>query len=228
MKTLVATLCLLTCAGFAASTVLAAPPGKVFALSRHPDQLTGPADPAAAVPSISSVLAKTEVGDLRVTKALIGGGEYALLIQRMADGVPSHTWILARVATRDPEVEAKSLAVAEAFIEANNRGDAEAFLALFSPAARNFRNSGDPDRLGDQPSKSIVDTASRAAIYRKMFAAGQQAQVKGAAAIALGDLVVSHDLARLPNGKALDGLSVYRIAGGKITHDWYIYARTRE
>ena len=48
---------------------------------------------------------------------------------------------------------------------ANNRGDVEAFLALFSPRAKNFRNSGDPHALGGEPSVTMVDAKGRREAY---------------------------------------------------------------
>ncbi|WP_165357433.1 nuclear transport factor 2 family protein [Sphingosinicella sp. CPCC 101087] len=205
---------------------------KVFAPSPDPDVLAGSLRNPEDLSPVSAVLERTEVGDLIVAVVRLareGRDEgYGLRLYRLQDGRATHVWTLIEVAERDRAVEAGSIQVARTFIETNNRGDADAFLALFHPQARNFRSSGDPNRIGDRPSRTLVDAASRERFYRTLFGNEQQAQVTANAVIALGDLVVSHDLARLPNGTSVDGLSVYRVRDGRITHDWYVYSELRE
>jgi hypothetical protein len=205
---------------------------RVFAPSPDPDVLAGAVQKAEDLPPVSAVLERTAVGDLRVAVVRLARagreGGYGLRVYRLHGERATHVWTLTEVAERGGAAEAESIRVAHAFIDSNNRGDADAFLALFNPEARNFRSSGDPDRIGDRPSRTLVDAASRERFYRTLFSNGQQAQVTAAAVIALGDLVVSHDLARLPNGTSIDGLSVYRVREGRITHDWYVHSEVRQ
>jgi hypothetical protein len=110
---------------------------------------------------------------------------------------------------------------------ANNRGDVEAFLALFSPRAKNFRNTGDPHAIGDKPSVRIVDEKSRRESYLQQFAKGAPAQIATLGTVALNDMVVAREVATLPGGKVIDEISVYRIENGLILHDWFIYDQAR-
>jgi hypothetical protein len=109
------------------------------------------------------------------------------------------------------------------FGAANNRGDVEAFLALFSPTAKNFRNTGNAHTLGDKPSVRIVDEKTRRAAYQQMFAKGAPAQVQTLGTVTLDDMIIVRETATLPSGKVVDEMSVYRIANGKIERDWFIF-----
>jgi hypothetical protein len=136
-------------------------------------------------------------------------------------------WHLAQAAV-DPSPQSKEAqAVVARLAAANNRGDVEAFLALFSASAKNFRNSGAPHLLGDKPSVRIVDARSRRDSYQAMFAKGAPAQVETIATVALDKMIIARDVARLPDGKVVDELSVYRIEHGLIERDWFVFEQAR-
>ena len=126
-----------------------------------------------------------------------------------------------------PRRPASAEEVIAKFGAANNRGDVEAFLALFSPQAKNFRNTGDPHALGDKPSARIVDEKTRRAAYLQMFANGAPAQVQTLGTVALNDMIVVREVATLPTGKVIDEISVYRVENGLIVRDWFIFDQAR-
>jgi hypothetical protein len=112
-------------------------------------------------------------------------------------------------------------------VSANNAGDVEHFLAMFDPAVRHYRSSGDPHALGDRPSKYNGDSAGRRQVYLEMFAKGAPAQVQIAGMLTVGDLVLSRDVATLDGGRVVDEISVYRIRAGRISHDWLVLEKPR-
>jgi hypothetical protein len=106
-------------------------------------------------------------------------------------------------------------------------GGVEAFLALFAPHAKNFRNSGRPHVIGDKPSVSMADKKARRETYLRMFADGAPAQVQTLGTVALGNMIVAREVATLPTGKVLDEISIYRIENGLIVHDWFVFNQER-
>lgn len=218
---------------------------KVFVLPTDPDRLTGElstrigtqdqrrlAFTPMANPQRTEIAEMVSAGDLVIAKLRLSepptfaDPTYSLVIFRIRDGKIFRLWHVAKAAAQ-PAREAASRAVIERFVKANNAGDVEALVAQFSPLAKNFRNTGDPDRLGDKPSTRMVDEASRRAAFSRMAATGNLAQVEVMGMVALGDLVVSRDVATLPGGAVVDGISAYRIHDGKIVHDWYVYEQPR-
>jgi hypothetical protein len=152
---------------------------------------------------------------------------YSLAIYRVRDGLIQDLWHVAQ-ANEDPSPASREAEeVIRKFVNANNRGELEAFLALFSPQAKNLRNSGAPHTLGDQPSAKIVDQQTRRDSYQAQFAKGAPAQVETVATVALGNMIVARDVATLPTGKVVDELSVYRIDDSLIQRDWFIFAEPR-
>ena len=152
---------------------------------------------------------------------------YVLGIYRIRDGLIQDLWHIVRAEQDDAAKSRAAEDVVAKFAAANNRGDLEAFLALFSPKAKNFRNSGDPHALGDKPSARIVDEKTRRAAYAQMFANGAPAQVETLGTVALNDTIVAREVATLPSGKVLDEISVYRIENGLIVRDWFIFDQAR-
>ena len=152
---------------------------------------------------------------------------YVLGIYRIRDGLIQDLWHIVRAEKDDPAAASAAEQVVTKFAAANNRGDLEAFLALFSPSAKNFRNTGDPHALGDQPSARIVDEKTRRAAYSQMFAKGAPAQVETLGTVALNDMIVAREVATLPDGKVIDEISVYRIENGLIMHDWFVFYQAR-
>lgn len=172
-------------------------------------------------------------GDIVAAKVRIipttsgGRPSHELALYRVRDGLIQDVWQLGR-ASADPTPSSQEAEdVVARLTAANNSGDVETFLALFSPTAKNFRNTGDPHTLGDKPSVKVFDAKSRRDTYVAMFAKGAPAQVDTIATVALGDMVVARDVAYLPDGKVTDGMSVYRISRGLIERDWYVFERRR-
>jgi len=150
-----------------------------------------------------------------------------LAIYRVRDGLIQDLWHLVMAEQDDPAASRSAEDVIAKLGAANNRGDVEAFLALFSPGAKNFRNSGNAHTLGDKPSVRIVDEKTRRAAYVQMFANGAPAQVQTLGTVALNDMIVVRETATLPTGKVVDEMSVYRIANGRIERDWFVFAQER-
>jgi hypothetical protein len=152
---------------------------------------------------------------------------YVLAIYRVRDGLIEDLWHIATAEQDDAAASRSAEDVISKLGAANNRGDVEAFLALFSPLAKNFRNTGTAHALGDKPSVRIVDEQTRRAAYLQMFAKGAPAQVQTLGTVALNDMIVVRETATLPSGKVIDEMSVYRIANGKIERDWFIFDKER-
>jgi hypothetical protein len=234
---------------FAARLALFSPDARVFQPSQHPDRLVGELSDtmgtheqrAKSLPQMLAprplphveLLDIPSAGDLVAAKLRFSDhadgsrSSYALTVYRVGGGSIQDVWQLvladadAATARREAEDVVRRLA------EANNRGDLEAFLALFSPQAKNFRNSGAPHMLGDKPSISIVDERTRRDAYSKMFANGAPVQVRTLGTVALGGMIIVRKIATLPDGKVVDELSVYRIENGSIMRDWFIFNQTR-
>lgn len=233
-----------------AATLLSlfAPDARVFRTPDDPDRLTGAISdtlgtheqrqeffgemlarrPLARVDLLDSVVAGDLVAaKLKFTTPGDAPPEYVLAIYRIREGLIQDLWHIARAEKDDAAATGAAEQVIAKLAAANNRGDVEAFLALFSPRAKNFRNTGDPHALGDKPSTSMVDEKSRRAAYLQMFAKGAPAQVETLGTVALNDMIVAREVATLPDGKVLDEISVYRIENGLIVHDWFIFYQAR-
>jgi hypothetical protein len=235
--------------GNAASLLaLFAPQARIFKVPQDPDRLTGDlsdkmgtqeqrkaffGEMLARRPLVrTDLLATVAAGDLVAAKLKFTNPDgsppgYGLAIYRVRDGLIQDLWHIAIAQQDDAAVARSSQEVVARFAAANNRGDVEAFLALFSPRAKNFRNTGDPHALGDKPSTKIVDEKSRRDAYLQMFANGAPAQVETLGTIALNDIIVAREVATLPTGKVVDEISVYRIENGLITRDWFIFDQAR-
>jgi hypothetical protein len=150
---------------------------------------------------------------------------HELNLYRVRNGSIQDLWHLARTAVADAAASRKADEIVRKLSEANNRGDLEAFLALFSPQAKGFHNS-EPHILGDKPAVG-VDEKARRDTYTKMFANGAQAQVQTLGTVALGNMIVAREAATLPTGKVVDELGVYRIENGLIVRDWLIFNQVR-
>jgi hypothetical protein len=223
---------------------LFSPDAKVFDIPTNGDRLagelsgtTGTHEQRASLPNRSQ--ARVELMDVAVAGDVVavkvrvepvasaGRPSYELALYRVRDGLIQDLWYLVRTDTDPTPDSQRAEDVVARLTAVNNSGDVEAFLALFSPTAKNFRNSGDPHALGDKPSVKIVDAKSRRAAYVAMFAKGAPAQVETIATVALGNMIAARDIATLPNGKVIDQLSVYRIERGLIERDWFVVERAR-
>jgi hypothetical protein len=131
-------------------------------------------------------------------------------------------WLPAASAATDPTNVIRDL------IAANNARDADRFLALFAPDARNFRYSEDLRQLAAKPSVTIVDAASREKKFRAYFS-GTPVKVDAVKLFSVGDLVVEQShvsgFADSP-GKVVNEISVYRIRDGRIVDDWLVGEET--
>lgn len=233
----------------AARLALFSPDARLFQPSQHPDRLAGDLSDTLGTheqrkASLPKVLARsplphvemfdiTSVGDMVAVKLRfsdhsdISRSVYELNLYRVRDGLIQDLWHIARTESLGAEASRDAEAVIHRFAEANNRGDVEAFLALFSPQAKNFRNSGEPHTLGDKPSVRVVDEKTRREAYVKMFAHGAQPNVETLGTVALGGMIFAREVATLPNGKVVDEISLYRIENGLILHDWLIFEQAR-
>jgi hypothetical protein len=235
--------------GNAASLLaLFAADARIFKVSQDADRLTGDLSdtmgtqdqrksyfasmlaqrPLSRVDLLDSVAA----GDLVAAKLKFTSPDgsppgYVLAIYRVRDGLIQDLWHIARAEQDDAAAARSAEDVIAKFGAANNRGDVEGFLALFSPTAKNFRNTGNAHTLGDKPSVKIVDQKTRRAAYQQMFAKGAPAQVQTLGTVALNDMIVVRETATLPSGKIADEMSVYRITNGKIERDWFIFDQER-
>lgn len=234
--------------GNAASLLsLFAPDARIFRVPQDSDRLTGElsdnmgtheqrkaffGEMLARRPLVrTDLLATVAAGDLVAAKLKFTNPDksigYGLAIYRVRDGLIQDLWHIAIAQQDDAAAARSSVDIVAKVAAANNRGDVEAFLALFSPRAKNFRNTGDPHALGDKPSAKIVDEKTRRDAYLQMFASGAPAQVETLGTVALNDMVVAREVATLPTGKVIDEISVYRIENGLIVRDWFIYDSPR-
>jgi hypothetical protein len=221
---------------------------RIFRTSQDPDRLTGDLSEKMGTQDqrkafFSEMLARRPLsrvqlldmvaaGDLVATKLQFTNPDgsppgYVLAIYRVRDGLIQDLWHLASSAQDDAAASRAAEEVIARFGDANNRGDVEAFLGLFSPSAKNFRSSGNAHALGDKPSVKIVDEKTRREAYVKMFANGAPAQVQTLGTVALNDMIVVSETATLPTGKVADEMSVYRIANGRIERDWFVFDQLR-
>jgi hypothetical protein len=224
-----------------------APEARVFSVPQDPDRLVGAASDEMSTheqrksyftamlsrpPPRAELLDAVSAGDLVVAKLKLepvssSQPEYRLMIYRIREGQIHDQWQVARSDEDAAGPARETEEVVRKFAQANNRGDLEAFLALFSARAKNFRNSGEPHMLGDKPSVTMVDAKGRRAAYSKMFAKGAPAQVQTLGTVTLGNMIAAREVAKLPDGKVLDEISVYHIENGLILRDWFIFNEAR-
>jgi hypothetical protein len=236
-------------ANAAARLALFSPDAKVFEPSRDPDRLAGDLSPTLGTheqrdKALSKMFTDkprahvelfdiASAGDLAVAKVRYSEHHdpsrsmYELNLYRVRDGRIQDLWHLARSEVSAAEASRQAEDVIRRLVEANNRGDVEALLALFSPLAKNFRNSGQPHALGDKPSVTVVDQKTRRDTYLKTFANGAPAQVTGLRTVSLGGMIVARGIATLPTGEVVDELSIYRIENGSILRDWFVHDQAR-
>lgn len=224
------------------------PNAKVFSRPEDPDRLVGklsdkigthaqrkrafkanPEDQLSRVEIVDTVA----LGELVVTTLKFtdppdhSKSTYSLNVFRVRAGLIRDLWHVARQEDNAARSQAAAKEVIQRLASAHNRGDAEALLALFSPDAKHFRSSDDPDGLANKPWAGAIDQASRARVFRAMFAKGPPSRVEIVDSLALGDLVASRDRTTLSNGKIVDRLSIYRVQNGVIRNEWSVLERPR-
>lgn len=184
-------------------------------------------------PSREHIIETATVGDL-----VIAAGESAqppdfgtrmrfLTGYRVRDGRIHDLWHIAWTPAEAPAGPGP-IGVVRQLVAANNARDADRFLALFTPDAKFFRYSDDPRTLADRPSKTLVDAASREAVFRKYFA-DAPVHVEAVKLFSVGDLVVEQShvtgFADAP-GKTVNEISIYRVRDGRIVADWLLGEET--
>lgn len=215
----------------------------VFGIPKSPDRLIGELSQKIGRPGdrttyrqtmfLKDLLPRTElvqiipVGDLAAVKLKVtrppdfAKAEYSLFIYRIRGGRVQDLWHLASAgpasANDDPHEVIRRLIVA------NNKGDLEAFLSLFSADSKHFRNSGDRHILGDRFVKPTSGRENLRRIVAPAFTKGFPGHASIVDALTVGDLVVTHDQVALPNGDLVDQMKTYRVRNGLITHDWTPY-----
>src|SRR5687768_4353570 len=144
---------------------------------------------------------------------------------RVRNGLIEAIWHIGRAENAPLDSGAAAHAVIRQLNAAADRADADAFLALFAPDARNFHFRNAPDTFGGGPSRTITDAASRERVFRAMFAE-RPARIQAIDGFAVGEWVVSHDRATQKDGAVSEGVSIYRVQNGKIVDDWYVAAKS--
>lgn len=224
------------------------PQAQIFGLPKDPRVLTGPRleqmqghdklravfAKAMAEPVTPKIHATESIalGDLVVARVRIDDPRQPeptvmMVAYRVQDGLIQELWHLLKEDAGNRGRGADALATAQALAEANNRADADAFLARFAPDARHHRLPADPARLDGELSAQIVDAASRERSYRALYAQGAGLQVRTLAAFAVGDLVAVHeriDDAAKP-GQTKELISVLRVRDGRVLDLWPLQRR---
>jgi hypothetical protein len=225
---------------------LYAPQAQIFGLPTDPHRLVGPRleqmygaerlrahfAKAMAQPDTPHIEQTRSValGELVVSRVHIADPKRAepqvlLVVYRVRDGLIEDLWHVGKETADNRTQAAGAVATAQALVEANNRADAEAFLALFAADARHFRRAEDPHQLADLPSRAVVDEASRAKTYRALYADGPSVRVDLVDAFAVGELVVTHERIRTratatAPGEAYDMLAILRVRDGRVLDLW--------
>lgn len=175
-------------------------------------------------PALHEVVEMVSLGDLVVVRVAVHdpGGEpdHAFTAFRVRNGLIEAIWHIAREENAVPHSGADARAVIERREAANNRGDADAFLALYSDDARLFHHRRDPAQLGGGLSKDS-DRAGRERFFRNRID-NEPSQVEVVGSAALGEWVAYRNRVSLPDGAVFDDLSIARVRDGLITHSWYL------
>ncbi|MGH8078998.1 MAG: nuclear transport factor 2 family protein, partial [Lysobacter sp.] len=229
---------------------LYAPQAQIFGLPKDPHRLAGPrleqmygADKLRA--SFTKAMAEPVTPKIRQTQSMTLGDwvvaqvriddpgrpepTVMMVVYRVRDGRIQDLWHLVKETDDNRAQSAGALATMHALVETNNRADAGAFLAMFAADARHFRMSDDPDRLAEEPSRTVTDAASRERVYRELYAKGTGLQVTTLASFAVGDLVAMHE--RITDtakpGEIKELVSVLRIRDGRVLDLWPLHREIR-
>ncbi|WP_147300625.1 nuclear transport factor 2 family protein [Lysobacter silvisoli] len=137
------------------------------------------------------------------------------------DGI-ERIWHIAREADAGPQSGQDALEVVRRLGEANNRGDAEAFVALYHPQAKHFHARHARDRFGGAESATPPDADARLRYYRELYARGAPAQVSLIDSVALGEWVAALERYRGGGRPEREHLSLYRVRDGAILAEWHV------
>lgn len=181
----------------------------------------------AKPPMRHEVLGMVSLGDLVVVRVATHAPdgtppEHAFTAFRVRDGLIESIWHIAG----EPGAAAQSGAAARDAIrqlgEVNNRGDADAVVALYHPDAKHSHARYDPAKLGGAPPARVIDQASRRRFYRELYAEGTPTQVDLLDSVALGEWVATRERYTAPDGPPRDHLTIYRVRDGLIIDEWHL------
>lgn len=181
----------------------------------------------AKPPTRHEVLEMVSLDDLAVVRVAIHAPdgtppEHAFTAFRVRDGLIESVWHIAREPAVAPQSGAEARAAIRQLGEANNRGDADAVVALYHPDAKHSHRRHDPATLGGAPPARVIDQASRRRFYRELYAEGTPTQVDLVDSVALGEWVATRERYTAPDGPPRDHLTIYRVRDGLIIDEWHL------
>ena len=176
-------------------------------------------------PALHEVVEMVSLGDLVVAHVAIHApdgtlADHALVAFRVRNDLIVAIWHIAAEENAAQQSSVTARAVVERREAANNRGDADAFLALYDSDAKLFHYRRDPAQLGGGLSKN-ADRASRERFFRNRII-NEPSQVEVVDSAALGEWVAYRNHVSLRDGTGFDDLSIVRVRNGLITHSWYL------
>lgn len=181
----------------------------------------------AQPPAPHEVLETVSLGDyvvVRVATHLPDGSppDHAFTAFRVGlDGI-ERIWHIAREADAGAQSGVAARAVVQRLTEANNRADAEAFVALYHPQAKHFHARRAPEHLGGAESPTPPDHEARLRHYHAWYANGAPAQVSVIDSVALGEWVAALERYSEEGRPPRDHLSLYRVRDGAILAEWHV------
>lgn len=180
----------------------------------------------AKPPARHEVLEIVSLGDLVVVRVAIHlpdvtAPDLAFTVFRVRDGLIRDIWHIAHERDAGPRSGEAARATIQRLVAAHNRGDADAFVALYHPDARHSHVRHDRAQLGGGPARRTTDHASRRRFYRDLYAKGAPVQVDIAASAALDEWVATRERYADPDGPR-DHLTLYRVRDGLIIDDWHL------
>ena len=181
----------------------------------------------ARPPAPHQVLAMASVDELVVVRvaaqlAVDAPPDHAFTAFRVRDGLIEAVWHIAREPGAAQDSGADALRTVRQLVDAHNRGDADAFVALYHRDARHSHVRDDPTRLGGGPARQTSDPERRRRFYRELYAKAPPTPVEIVASVALGEWVATRERYREPDGSRRDHLTVYRVRDGLIIDDWHL------
>lgn len=181
----------------------------------------------AEPPVRHEVLEMVSLDDLAVVRVAVHAPdgtppEHAITAFRVHDGLIEGIWHIARESAAAPQSGAAASAAIRQLGDANNRGDADALVALYHPDAKHSHRRHDPAKLGGAPPARVIDKASRERFYRELYAKGAPTQVDLVDSVALGEWVATRERYTAPDGPPRDHLTIYRVRDGLIIDEWHL------
>lgn len=181
----------------------------------------------AKPPTRHEVLETVSLDDLVVVRVATHAAdgappEHAFTAFRVRDGLIEGIWHIAREPAATPHSGAAATAAIRRLGDANNRGDADAVVALYHPDAKHSHARHDRAKLGGAPPARVIDQASRTRFYRELYARGIPTQVELVDSVALGEWVATRERYTPPDDAPRDHLTIYRVRDGLIIDEWHL------